>query len=68
MVREMRVHGHQPWIKYYTLLMKKLCKDEQAVKVPNFLADMVQEGFLPDVVGYSAVIMALLRLNSWMKH
>ncbi|XP_059310265.1 putative pentatricopeptide repeat-containing protein At5g08310, mitochondrial [Lycium ferocissimum] len=53
MVREMSVHGHQPWIKYYTLFMKKLCKDGRAAKASNFLADMVQEGFLPDVVGYS---------------
>ncbi|KAL5828345.1 hypothetical protein ACOSQ3_017813 [Xanthoceras sorbifolium] len=63
LVRKMRVHGHEPWMKHCTLLVKELCKHGKAVEACKFLADIVQEGFLPDIVSYSAAMGGLINIQ-----
>lgn len=63
MVRRMRIHGHEPWTKYSTLLVKELCKRGKVAEACKFLADIVQEGFLPDIVSYSAAICGLIDIQ-----
>ncbi|XAR56037.1 hypothetical protein NMG60_11036324 [Bertholletia excelsa] len=63
MVREMRVNGHEPWIKHTTLLVKQLCQHGRPVEACNFLASMVEEGFLLDIIPYSAVIHGFLKIH-----
>ncbi|KAF2318598.1 hypothetical protein GH714_009246 [Hevea brasiliensis] len=61
--KTMRIHGHQPWIKHYTLLVRKMCKNGKATQACKFLADMIQEGFLPDIVAYSASLRGLIEIQ-----
>ncbi|KAF2318595.1 hypothetical protein GH714_009228 [Hevea brasiliensis] len=63
LVKKMRIHGHQPWIKHYTLLVRKMCKNGKATQACKFLADMIQEGFLPDIVAYSASLRGLIEIQ-----
>ncbi|KAK3013639.1 hypothetical protein RJ639_009255 [Escallonia herrerae] len=64
-VREMHIHGHEPWIKHTTLLVKKLCSSKRAFEASKFLASMVQEGFTPDIVAYSAVIHGFFKIREF---
>ena len=61
LVKRMRMHGHKPWIKYSSLLVKELCKHGKVVEACKFLDDMRQEGFLPDIVSYSAALDGLVK-------
>ncbi|KAF9624018.1 hypothetical protein IFM89_007716 [Coptis chinensis] len=56
LMKEMRVCGHEPWIKHSSGLIKQLCSRGDAIKACDFLADMAREGFLPDIIAYSAAI------------
>ncbi|KAI3734236.1 hypothetical protein L6452_13701 [Arctium lappa] len=63
MVHKMHTHGHQPWIKHYTLLVKKLSTNGRVAEACSFLEMMIQEGFVPDVIAYSAAIDGWLRMG-----
>ncbi|XP_027363044.1 putative pentatricopeptide repeat-containing protein At5g08310, mitochondrial [Abrus precatorius] len=63
MLKEMRVCGHEPWIKNSTFLVKELSDHGRAVEACKFLNTMVQQGFLPDIVSYSAAIGGLIKIR-----
>ncbi|KAK6148113.1 hypothetical protein DH2020_019025 [Rehmannia glutinosa] len=63
LLREMCVYGHEPWIKHYTLLVKKLCELGKAAEAYNFLTNMTKEGFLLDLIAYAATIDGFLNIN-----
>ncbi|CAL1387913.1 unnamed protein product [Linum trigynum] len=63
LVKKMRVHGHDPWIKHCTLMVKELCKHRKAVEACKFLDDVVEEGFVPDMIAYSAALDGLIRIK-----
>ncbi|KAK6943270.1 Pentatricopeptide repeat [Dillenia turbinata] len=63
LVKEMRVYGHEPWIKHCTMLARRLCRRGQAEEASNFLANMAQEGFLPDMIAYSATIDGFFKIK-----
>nr|XP_043613765.1 putative pentatricopeptide repeat-containing protein At5g08310, mitochondrial [Erigeron canadensis] len=62
-MHEMRTHGHQPWIKHYTLLVKKLSTNRKVAEACHFLAMMVEEGFVPDIIAYAAAIDGWLKIE-----
>ncbi|KAL6581150.1 hypothetical protein OROMI_007073 [Orobanche minor] len=62
-LREMRACGHEPWIKNYTLLVKKLCDHGKADKAYHFLSNMTEVGFPPDMIAYSATIDGFLNID-----
>lgn len=55
------MHGHKPWIKYSSLLVKELCKHGKVVEACKFLDDMRQESFRPYIVSYSAALDGLVK-------
>ncbi|PKI60326.1 hypothetical protein CRG98_019262 [Punica granatum] len=63
MVKEMRMNGHEPWIKHSSDLVKRLCDKGRVSDACSFLEDMVQEGFVPDIVAYSAAINGLIHAH-----
>ncbi|KAH7837820.1 hypothetical protein Vadar_018442 [Vaccinium darrowii] len=63
MLKDMRVNGHEPWIKHTTLIAKTLCKHGRVAEASNFLSSRVQEGFLPDIIPY--LLMDLSRFKKW---
>ncbi|CAI0416372.1 unnamed protein product [Linum tenue] len=63
LIKKMRVHGHEPWIKHCTLMVKELCKHKKAVEACKFLDDVVEEGFIPDMIAYSAALDGLIRIH-----
>lgn len=62
-LQEIRVNGHEPWIKNYTLLVKNLCEHGRVFEACDFLDKMVQKGFLPDMIAYSAAIDGFLKIK-----
>ncbi|KVI05269.1 Pentatricopeptide repeat-containing protein [Cynara cardunculus var. scolymus] len=52
-----------PWIKHYTLLVKKLSTIGRVAEACSFLEMMIQEGFVPDMIAYSAAIDGWLRMG-----
>ncbi|KOM45467.1 hypothetical protein LR48_Vigan06g077300 [Vigna angularis] len=62
MLKVMRACGHEPWIKNSTLV-KELCDRGRAVEACDFLDSMVQLGFLPDIVSYSAAMGGLIKIQ-----
>lgn len=63
MVKEMRVYGHEPWIKHSSDLVKRLCSKGRVTEACSFLAGMVEEGFIPDIVAYSAAMNGLIQVH-----
>ncbi|KAK7390790.1 hypothetical protein VNO78_18869 [Psophocarpus tetragonolobus] len=63
MLKVMRGCGHEAWIKNSTLLVKELCDHGRAVEACNFLDSVVQLGFLPDIVSYSAAMGGLIKIQ-----
>ncbi|GJX90036.1 putative pentatricopeptide repeat-containing protein [Tanacetum coccineum] len=63
MLREMRAHGHKPWIKHYTLLVKKLSTNRKVAEACSFMAMMSEIGFMPDMIAYAAAIDGWLKIG-----
>ncbi|KAK1416359.1 hypothetical protein QVD17_32150 [Tagetes erecta] len=64
-LHEMRTHGHQPWIKHCTLLVKKLSINRKVSEASTFLTMMREEGFFPNMIAYSAVIDGWLKMGEY---
>ncbi|GJV78846.1 putative pentatricopeptide repeat-containing protein [Tanacetum coccineum] len=63
MLREMRAHGHKPWIKHYTLLVKKLSTNRKVAEACSFMAMMSEIGFMLDMIAYAAAIDGWLNIG-----
>ncbi|KAL6312392.1 hypothetical protein AAG906_008076 [Vitis piasezkii] len=67
---EMRVHGHEPWIKHYTLLVKQLCKRKRSAEAyqssrPGFrdISRHLCSWYCPDVVAYNTLINGFCKVK-----
>ncbi|KAK4775201.1 hypothetical protein SAY86_010136 [Trapa natans] len=63
MVKVMRVYAHEPWIKHSSDLVKRLCNKGRVTEACSFLADLVEEGFVPDIVAYSTAMRGLIQTH-----
>ncbi|KAL9252816.1 putative pentatricopeptide repeat-containing protein [Drosera capensis] len=62
-LKDMRLHGHKPWIKHSTLLVQQLCKHGRAIEACDYLSLVDKEEFLPDIVPYAAALDGLVKMQ-----